>query len=162
MYVCVLSVSSALSLKSFPPLLFQKKNIPKNINVFAPKEGNSFALKEEQKAEKKTERRFVPLCPAARARCSFLTAREGQKHFLAYQTGARKRRERESALFFLLFRSGASLFFSFFRPSFPRAKIHKQQTTTKSTFFFLRSRIKSAFERKIPPFSCKFDRAKPS
>ena len=136
MYVCVLSVSSALSLKSFPPYSSQKK-ISQKISTFLPPRK---AKKKVQKAEKKTERRFVPLCPAARARCSFLTAREGQKHFLAYQTGARKRRERESG--FSLFRSGASLFL-FLSPLFPaRAKIHRQQTTTKSTFFFLRSKIK--------------------
>ena len=97
--MCVFSVSSALSLslsKVFP-LTLPKKNIPKNINFFAPK-GNSFALKKGAKSEKKKRRRFAP-APRLRARCSFLKsfpAREGQKHFRAYQKGARKRRERES------------------------------------------------------------------
>jgi hypothetical protein len=128
----VLSVSSALSLslsKVFlPPYL---KNIPKNINV----------LKRFQKVKKETTIRY----PRLRARCcSFLKsfpAREGQKHFRAYQKGARKRRERESGSFCVRCSDPRFSFLPVlvFRP---RAKIHKR---LQSTFFcFPTQNIKSA------------------
>ena len=149
MYVCVLSVSSALSLKSFPPYS-SKKKYPKKYQRFCPQRRQLLPLKKGTKREKKKRRRFVPLlCPAARARCSFLTAREGQKHFRAYQTGARKRRERESSF---CCSDPALLFFSFFRPSFPRARKFTDNKRLQRALFFSYAAIKSAFERKIPAF----------
>jgi len=118
-FICILS---SLSLKVFL-LTLPKKKISQKISTFLPPRKATRSLwKRYKKGEKKTERRFVPLCPAARARCSFLTAREGQKHFRAYQTGAIKRRERESAFFCS---DPALLFFSFFRPA--RAKFDNKR-----------------------------------
>jgi len=148
--VCVLSVSSALSLKSFPPYS-SKKKYPKKYQRFCPQRRQLLPLKKGTKREKKKRRRFVPLlCPAARARCSFLTAREGQKHFRAYQTGARKRRERESAFFVVQIRR-----FSFSLSFAPLSRARENSQTTndyKEHFFFSYAAIKSAFERKIPAF----------
>ena len=149
--MCVLSVSSALSLKSYLPYS-SKKKISQKYQRFCPQEGRQLAPFEKgTKREKKKRRRFVPLlCPAARARCSFLTAREGQKHFRAYQTGARKRRERESAFFVVQIRR-----FSFSLSFAPLSRARENSQTTndyKEHFFFSYAAIKSAFERKIPAF----------
>jgi len=107
----VLSVSSALSLSKVFLLTLPKKKYPKKYQRFCPQGRQLAPFEKGTKREKKKRRRFVPLCPAARESCSFLTAREGQKHFRAYQTGARKRRERESGFFVCVVQIRAFLFF---------------------------------------------------
>ena len=148
--MCFICILSALSQK-FSSLLFQKKNIPKISAFLPPQRRQLLPLKKGTKREKKKRRRFVPLlCPAARARCSFLTAREGQKHFRAYQTGARKRRERESAFFVVQIRR-----FSFSLSFAPLSRARENSQTTndyKEHFFFSYAANKKCFWEKNSRF----------
>ena len=150
--MCVFSVSSALSLslsKVFP-LTLPKKNIPKNINFFAPK-GNSFALKKGAKSEKKKTTTIRTLPPAARALffSEKLPCTRRTETLPRVSKGCEK--TSRTRIFYV-----SALFFSSGGVPPARAKIHRQTTlhfflsflrSTFFRFFFLREAKKKTIAR---------------
>ena len=148
--MCVLSVSSALSLKSFPPYS-SKKKISQKISTFLPPKK---ATPPFEKRYKKGEKKTTTIRPAAVPGCAralfFSDCTRRTETLPRVSNGCEKTSRTRICLFCCS--DPALLFFSFFRPSFPRARKFTDNKRLQRALFFSYAAIKSAFERKIPAF----------
>jgi len=143
--VCFICILSALSQK-FSSLLFQKKISQKISTFLPPKKATPPFEKRYKKGEKKT----TTIRPAAVPGCAralfFSDCTRRTETLPRVSNGCEKTSRTRICLFCCS--DPALLFFSFFRPSFPRArKFTDNKRLQRALFFFLRSNKKCFWEK---------------